>query len=215
MRKNMKNRMKLLMLGCIVTLAFGCKKDDSGDVVIVEVKDTMHYVYTMETSKGDIELYLYKDVPAHFKNFDSLSRAGFYDGLIFHRVIKNFMIQGGDPKGNGTGGPGYTVKAEIMSKYKHKHGALAAARQGNSVNPEKRSSGSQFYIVEDQNGEPGLDGEYTVFGETLKGLDVITAIASVAKDVNDKPETDVVIEKITVQSFTELEMNTVYNFQIP
>lgn len=109
----------------------------------------------IQTTEGDIVVKLYDDTPLHRDNFIKLAKEGFYDGTLFHRVIKDFMIQGGDPDSRnatknqqlGTGGPGYTIPAEISSQYIHKRGALAAARQSDEVNPERASSGSQFYIV--------------------------------------------------------------------
>lgn len=143
------------------------------------------YLVTLKTSYGDMKLLLYEDTPIHRENFIKLSQEGFYDSTGFHRVIKNFMIQGGDPNSKpgadnskaGRGGPGYTLSAEILDKYKHKKGALAAARQGDRVNPERKSSGSQFYIVQNKKGSPHLDGAYTVFGEVIVGLEVVDEIA--------------------------------------
>jgi len=211
----MKNKSIYLSAIFLIIAMSSCKKDETAEVVIVDNTDTLHSVYTLETSKGDISIYLYKDVALHYSNFDSLAKAGFYDGVIFHRVIDNFMIQGGDPTGTGSGGPGYTIPAEIKSKYKHKHGAVSTARQGNAVNPERRSSGSQFFIVENKNGYPSLDGEYTVFGETLKGLDVVSAIAVVAKNARDKPDVDVVINKITIKTYTEEGLMDDFGFSVP
>jgi cyclophilin family peptidyl-prolyl cis-trans isomerase len=207
---------KFLSIVLILTAFVSCKKDEpEAPVVIIENSDTMQRVYTLETTMGDISIYLYKDVVLHNKNFDSLAKAGFYDGIIFHRVIDNFMIQGGDPTGTGSGGPGYTLPAEIMNKYKHKHGAVSTARLGNAGNPEKRSSGSQFFIVENKNGYPSLDGQYTVFGETLKGLDVVSAIALVEKDAKDKPTVNVVINNISIKKYTTQELQDNFGFTIP
>lgn len=132
------------------------------------------YTAVIKTSKGDISCELYHDkAPRSVTNFIQLARVKFYDGLTFHRVVPGFVIQGGDPKGDGTGGPGYTTPAEIGLL--HKKGALALARTGDSVNPERRSSGSQFYIaLEDL---PQLDGQYTVYGQTVGGMNVIGQIA--------------------------------------
>jgi peptidyl-prolyl cis-trans isomerase B (cyclophilin B) len=107
-------------------------------------------------------------------NFIQLGHLGFYKGLSFHRVEPGFVIQGGDPKGDGTGGPGYTVRGESANGLKHGEGALAWARTGDSVNPERRSSGSQFYIT--LAATPFLDGQYTVFGQTVGGMDVVKKI---------------------------------------
>jgi peptidyl-prolyl cis-trans isomerase B (cyclophilin B) len=180
------------------------------------------------TEFGNMEVKLYNETPKHKENFIKLATEGFYNDLLFHRVIANFMIQGGDPesrnapagKSLGVGGPGYTLPAEFNTKFIHKKGALAAARTGGASNPLKRSSGSQFYIVQgkvvDDNllaqiekrnkiiytpeqketyktvgGTPFLDNEYTVFGEVTIGLDVIDKIAAVAKNRQDRPLKDV------------------------
>lgn len=241
----------------------------------------------IETSAGDIVVKLYNETPQHRDNFIKLAQSGVYNGTLFHRVIKDFMIQAGDPnsknapKGSmlGTGDVGYTVPAEfVYPQYFHKRGALSAARQGDNVNPQKASSGCQFYIVtgkvytdatlldmeqqmnqmrvsrifqslaqkhmkdiyrmrreDDQDGllalqdtliaqaeseaqkeppfcftpeqvqayttvggAPHLDGEYTVFGEVLEGMNVVDKIQKVKTDRNDRPEEDVIIRKVTV-----------------
>jgi cyclophilin family peptidyl-prolyl cis-trans isomerase len=178
---------------------------------------------------------LYDETPVHRDNFIKLAESGFYKGLLFHRVISNFMIQGGDPQSKdapsgktlGNGGPGYTLPAEIVPKYYHKKGALAAARTGDATNPQRRSSGSQFYIVQgskytdmqldsmetqmfteftkeqrdtytEVGGVPHLDAQYTVFGEVTEGLNVVDAIAGVEKNKNDRPIEDIKILKVTV-----------------
>lgn len=162
-------------------------------------------VLDIKTSEGVITIKLYKETPLHRDNFLKLAAGNFYNGIIFHRVIKGFMIQVGDPASKnpkpgaryGTGGPGYTVNAEFRPQYKHKKGALAAARQGDQVNPEKASSGSQFYIVENPETCAQLDGAYTVFGETVSGFEVIDKIASAATDPTDRPVNDIFIISIT------------------
>lgn len=132
------------------------------------------YEAIIHTAKGNITLELYPDkAPLSVTNFVQLAQAGFYNGLKFHRVVPNFVIQGGDPQGTGSGGPGYTIPAEIGLK--HIKGALAWARTGDQVNPERRSSGSQFYITLEAT--PFLDGAYTVFGQTIAGMDVVSKIA--------------------------------------
>lgn len=131
----------------------------------------------LTTQFGEILIELRPDkAPKTVENFLKLTREGFYDSLTFHRIISGFMIQGGDPKGDGTGGPGYTVPAEITD-LKHVRGAVATARLGDQVNPEKASSGSQFFIVHQP--APHLDGGYTVFGMVTKGMDVVDKIAGV------------------------------------
>ncbi len=144
-------------------------------------------IFNIETTKGTIKIKLYKETPLHRDNFVKLASERFYDNIMFHRVIKGFMVQVGDPLTKdanadpakfGTGGPGYTIPAEILPQFRHKKGALAAARKGDKANPNRESSGSQFYFVEDETGCSHLDGQYTIFGETLEGLDVIDAIAA-------------------------------------
>jgi cyclophilin family peptidyl-prolyl cis-trans isomerase len=143
--------------------------------------------------------------PITVSNFADLVESGFYNGLTFHRIINGFMIQTGDPltkdstKVNawGTGGPGYTIPAEIVKGLTHKKGALAAARRGDFVNPAKESSGSQFYIVQDENGCKHLDGEYTIFGEVVSGLNVIDKIASKRTDSHDRPDQPIQIISVT------------------
>jgi cyclophilin family peptidyl-prolyl cis-trans isomerase len=131
------------------------------------------YQIVIHTSKGDVTCQLNpKEAPLSVTNFIQLAQGGFYNGLSFHRVVPNFVIQGGDPEGTGRGGPGYTVPAEI--KLAHVQGALAWARLPDNVNPKKRSSGSQFYIALEK--IPYLDGEYTVFGQTISGFDVVQKI---------------------------------------
>lgn len=156
-------------------------------------------VFVITTNLGIIKVKLYKNTPKHRENFEKLALSGFYDGLLFHRVINGFMIQGGDPYTKdtsmvakyGQGGPGYTVPAEILPEYRHKKGALAAARRGDAANPARESSGSQFYLVQDENACAQLDGAYTVFGESVDGLNVIDKIAQVATDQRDRPVSDV------------------------
>ena len=152
-------------------------------------------VFDIVTNYGTIKVKLYSKTPKHRENFAKLALSGYYDGLLFHRVIKNFMLQTGDPYTRdtskvadyGKGGPDYTIPAEFVPEYKHKKGALAAARRGDAANPMKESSGSQFYIVQDAAGCSHLDGAYTVFGETLEGFDVIDKIAAVETNNRDLP----------------------------
>lgn len=277
----MKRNFILLLTILACTLA-GCKPGQKKDGNMEnETK------LKIETSAGDIVVKLYNETPRHRDNFIKLAQDGTYEGTLFHRVIKDFMIQAGDPESKeapqgkmlGAGDVGYTIPAEfVYPKYFHKKGALSAARQGDNVNPEKASSGCQFYIVtgevysdstlldmerqmnqlrlnnafqalvqknmktiyklrKDGNqdglldlqdsliaqaeaqvdkeepfrftpeqvqayttvgGTPHLDGEYTVFGEVLEGMDVVDKIQQVKTDRNDRPEKDVVIQKVTV-----------------
>ena len=160
--------------------------DANSYICILEIISYYNMKVKIQTTLGDITVRLYDETPLHRDNFVKLVKEGYYDGTLFHRVIQNFMIQGGDPdskgapagKQLGTGGPGYTIPAEILPQFSHKKGALAAARKGDKANPNRESSGSQFYFVEDEKGCSHLDGQYTIFGETIEGLDVIDAIAA-------------------------------------
>ena len=260
---------KVCLVVCTLLLS-NCSANGPTKVIIV-------------TDYGDIELQLYDNTPQHRDNFIKLVKDGYYDGTLFHRVIKDFMIQGGDPNSKnakpgdrlGGGGPDYTVPAEFVPENIHKYGALAAARQGDNINPTKASSGSQFYIVQGKifndkalddvemqfayanarqmyyqylkeeedamqksgqtvdpdsahvranrkaetylrenpyhmkaedrqiyktiGGTPHLDGEYTVFGEVIKGMDVIVKISEMETDDSDRPKTDVKIKKMRVK----------------
>jgi cyclophilin family peptidyl-prolyl cis-trans isomerase len=188
-----------------------------------------------ETSLGIIKVELFDNTPGHRDNFTKLVKEGYYDGLLFHRVIPNFMIQGGDPDSKdaptgkmlGMGGPGYTIPAEFVNEHVHIKGMLAAARQGDQVNPQKASSGSQFYIVQGQpvndaflnqveqmrnfkyseeqrkaykelGGTPHLDRDYTVFGKITEGMDILDKISKVNCDRANRPLEDVKIIKATV-----------------
>ena len=149
----------------------------------------------IKTSMGDIIVVLYNETPLHHDNFLKLVNSNFYNGILFHRVIRNFVIQTGDPlskdadpTNDGMGGPGYLIPAEISPLYRHNRGSLAAAR---TENPERASSGSQFYIC--HAAIPSLDGQYTVFGETVKGLDIVDKIAAVPTGINDRPNAPVKI----------------------
>lgn len=162
-------------------------------------------VFDIVTTEGIIKVKLYSKTPKHRENFAKLAFEGFYDNILFHRVINGFMIQAGDPltkdEANaekfGTGGPGYTVEAEFVPEYTHKKGAIAAARRGDAVNPFKESSGSQFYLVQDAYACSQLDGDYTVFGETVEGIDIIDRIAAVETGRRDRPVRNIKI--ITVK----------------
>lgn len=197
------------------------------DVVTTEQKEQL---VKISTEYGDMVIKLYNETPKHRDNFIKLAKEGFYNGTIFHRVIKDFMIQGGDPQSKnpvpgaayGNGGPGYTIQAEFNKSLFHKKGALAAAREGDAVNPSKASSGSQFYVVQGRTftntelnsigqrmglifspehkkiyetigGTPFLDMNYTVFGEVIMGMEVIDKIAAVKTLPGDRPVKDVIM----------------------
>ena len=146
---------------------------------------------TLHTSEGPIEVELYPDdAPKTVANFVKLARDGFYDGVVFHRVIPDFMIQGGDPTGTGSGGPGYEFGDEF-NQHRAVRGAVAMANAGPNTN------GSQFFIVTAE-ATPWLDGKHTVFGRVTSGMDVVDEIQSVPRDANDRPRDDVVITSITL-----------------
>ena len=148
---------------------------------------------TMTTNHGDIVLELFdEDAPETVGNFRRLAEDGFYDGLIFHRVIPDFMIQGGCPQGTGTGGPGYTFKDEI-NDHKVVRGALAMANAGPNTN------GSQFFIVTTA-AAPWLDGKHTVFGEVADGMDVVDTIGELATDARDRPTQEARIERLAANT---------------
>ncbi|MFC1924438.1 peptidylprolyl isomerase [Chloroflexota bacterium] len=146
----------------------------------------------METTIGTIKFEIYEDkVPTTAANFIDLASSGFYDGLIFHRVIDDFMIQCGDPTGTGTGGSKTTIPLEIHSELKHRDGALGMARTS-----DPNSASSQFFICD--GAQKHLDGNYAVFGQVIEGMDVVRAIADVPVGRNDKPLQDVVVTRITI-----------------
>lgn len=156
-------------------------------------------IVTIKMADGGVmKLELYPDVaPITVKNFTDLVEKGFYNGLIFHRVINGFMIQGGDPDGNGTGGPGYSIKGEFSSNgvkndLLHTAGVISMAR---SMNPD--SAGSQFFIMHKD--APHLDGQYAAFGKIIEGMDVVNKIAEVRTDWGDRPLEDQVMETVTVE----------------
>ena len=206
------NTLRALTLAFAAMMIIGCQPEGPTYVMI-------------ETEYGNMKVELYDSTPLHKENFIKLTKEGFYDDLLFHRVIKGFMVQGGDPNSRdapqgqslGAGGPGYKIDAEIGAP--HFKGTLAAARQG-SGNPDKQSSGSQFYLVQGQTytpdqlkgtafskgvtynedqikkygtlgGTPQLDMEYTVFGEVVEGLDVIDKLGAVQTAPGDRPIDDV------------------------
>lgn len=199
---------RLTLLATVTTLCIamvGCSSKKDKEIKSHEVKTEVigeenekNPIVTMKIKEyGEINIELYPDVaPNTVNNFISLIEDGFYDGLIFHRIIENFMIQGGDPLGNGTGGPGYTIAGEFSSNnfennLKHTVGVISMAR---TLEPD--TAGSQFFIVTSDS--PHLDGEYAAFGKVITGLDIIDEIGKVDTDENDKPIKDVVIESVTI-----------------
>ena len=157
-------------------------------------------IVKFETNEGTIKAELFPDVaPNTVNNFISLVKRGFYDGLIFHRVIPGFMIQGGDPQGTGMGGPGYSIKGEfIMNNFNnellHKRGVLSMAR---SQSPN--SAGSQFFIMVDD--APHLNAQYASFGQVIEGMEAVDKIVAAQRDYNDRPLENQIMEKVTVETF--------------
>jgi peptidyl-prolyl cis-trans isomerase B (cyclophilin B) len=227
-------RLIIALLSCLIVVSLAAQKDST-----VKKKDRKRDVL-IQTTMGDIVIRLSDSTPLHRDNFLKLVKVGYYDSVLFHRVIKEFMIQSGDPISKraaagqplGNGGPGYTIPAEFRTTLFHKKGAIAAARTGDNVNPQKASSGSQFYLVQGKvysnagldsletgrlngrkipaanreiyktiGGVPHLDQAYTVYGEVVKGLDVVDQIAAVqtsrAQD-RDRPLQDVRIIRATL-----------------
>lgn len=232
----MKNIAKLIITAFILLGMSSCG--------ILNIGKQKEQKMKIETTEGDITLKLYDETPLHRDNFIKLVKSKFYDGVLFHRVIDEFMIQGGDPNSKnakpgtmlGDGDVGYTIPAEFRTPQRyHKRGVLAAAREGDDTNPEKASSGCQFYIVvgkqftddeldmmeeskiekhghandstykySDQaradyttiGGTPHLDGNYTVFGEVLTGMEVVDKIANARTNRSDRPREDIRIKKI-------------------
>lgn len=238
LHKNDNNMKKNSFLLVVLLLLFACVLPSQGK------KKEKRAVVRIETSCGNIRVALSDDTPLHSKNFLKLAAKGFYDGTLFHRCIKDFMIQGGDPdsrhaaKGQllGEGDVGYTIPAEFCLPYLyHWRGALAAAREPDDVNPEQNSSGCQFYIVYGKKqspadikkvrsaleekgieltsqmiddyvmrgGTPHLDGQYTVFGEVIEGLDVVCQILTLPTDSNDRPLQDVVINRMIIEQYSK------------
>jgi peptidyl-prolyl cis-trans isomerase B (cyclophilin B) len=219
-------RMKQFFLTILTLISFSCMTSSQSKTPMVVIHTTF----------GDMKVKLYDETPQHRDNFLKLVQEGFYDELLFHRVIRDFMIQGGDPDSRsaaegqilGAGGLDYTVPAEFVETLYHKKGALAAARTGDNVNPEKRSCACQFYIVQGKKwlpeeismmkssqhgfkftpeaekvyqnigGTPFLDGQYTVFGEIVEGLDIIDKIAAQPTDDEDRPLKNIIMS-ITVE----------------
>ena len=179
-------------------------------------KSSKDDVVTISTAQGVIRVILFDDTPLHKANFLEKAKTGFYDGTTFHRVIPGFMIQGGDanskdadPSNDGLGQADEgTVPAEFAAGHPHNYGALAAARQGDFANPQRASSITQFYLVENQAGTHFLDGQYTVFGQVIQGLDVIGKIAKLPRDGRDRPSADIKmtmkVEKLKRKKITKL-----------
>jgi len=192
-----------LMLALLLIIISGCGRASSGAAETPEPVEPEgpNPVATIEMQDGQkIVIELYPGIaPNTVNNFISLASKGFYDGTIFHRVIPGFMIQGGDPNGNGKGGPGYSIKGEFTSNghknnLKHTRGVISMARSGNDLD----SAGSQFFIMESD--ADYLDNAYATFGKVTEGMEVVDAIAAQERDKNDKPLQDQVMKKVTVDT---------------
>ena len=209
----MKKVIAVLLALCTVLLAFVACSDDGKSNVSISIDysemltNKENPVAIIEMEDGGVMLIelFYDTAPNTVKNFISLANKGFYDGLTFHRVIPGFMIQGGDPNGNGTGGPGYSIFGEFPNNdfdnnVKHLRGYVSMARKGNPYNSASmyNTAGSQFFICVDD--QPSLDGDYAVFGYCFYGMDVADSIVSVETNANDKPLKDVKIKTITVDT---------------
>lgn len=209
--------MKIKLIVIALLLSLGCKKDKDPKAPDPKIDPAQkEEIIELKTSFGDMYIWLYKATPLHRDNFLKLAKEDYYDETTFHRIISNFMIQGGDPNSkdsdvtnDGSGGPGYTIPAEIFSDIKHERGALAAARTNN---PQKASSGSQFYICHSTSGTSGLDGDYTVYGMVMKGVEVVDSIVKQPKaSGNNRPLTDIKMD-INVLEKTQAEIESEYNY---
>lgn len=193
-----------LLLAACCGLA-GCAQEATEEPQTMEQQ---YPIATIEMADGSvIRIELYPDVAENtVKNFIYLANTGFYDGVIFHRVIEGFMIQGGDPDGTGTGGPGYRIKGEFSNNHydndlKHERGVISMARQGNPYFPASayNTAGGQFFIMHADSEH--LDGDYAAFGRVIEGMDVVDAIAAVETDANDRPLVEQRMETVRVETF--------------
>jgi len=197
--------MRNVVIVFMATLLFaGCGGKKADDESKKEIPQTTDEVAVIQTRLGEIVLEFFPDVaPQHVNNFKKLARAGFYDGITFHRVIPGYIIQGGDPNSrdddrsnDGLGGPGYTIPAEFNDR-PHLRGTLSMAR-----GQDPNSAGSQFFIC--LRPAPLLDGKYTVFGQVIKGIDVVDRIANVPRDIRDNPLEPIPMEKVTIVPRSQL-----------
>ncbi len=214
----MKKSALVLIAGLIVFSS--CKKDDDDDKPADQPTVAKEKIIEISTSYGNMYMWLYKETPKHRDNFIKLADSGFFNNTTFHRIIPDFMIQGGDPNSkdsdpnnDGQGGPGYTIPAEILPAYKNVRGSVAAARLGNAQNPQKASSGCQFYINVVNNTH--LDNEYTVFGMIIKGLNVADSIVKQPRNSStNRPLTDIKMQ-VKVLEKTAAEIQTEYQYTVP
>ena len=197
--KILKNKAVAIFIIVVLLVGFTFFVMKMFDNITGKVTDNMETKIKLETNRGDIVIELYGDMPVTAGNFEKLVGEGFYDGVIFHRIIQNFMIQGGDPTGTGSGGPGYQIKDEFVAGHSNVRGTLSMANTG-----RPNSGGSQFFINLVDNGNLDFDdmrspgSKHPVFGEVVEGMDVIDLIASVATGAENKPIQDVVIVKASI-----------------
>ena len=182
--------MRYLFIAVLFFLCCGAPKQDKGEEAPTKPEKAT-YMHIMVKDYGEIVIKLHKkEVPNNVANIVKLTNDGFYDGLTFHRVIKGFVIQGGCPRGDGTGDPGYKIDDEILPRLKHLKGTVAMANSGPNTN------GSQFYICLEP--LPQLDGRYTIIGQVVSGMEVVEKIGDVTTGARDKPSTPVVMEKVWI-----------------
>jgi cyclophilin family peptidyl-prolyl cis-trans isomerase len=198
------------------SIVFACsgKKDDPSPSPIPEAKEQ---VVEINTVYGTMYMWLYKETPQHRTNFLKLADSGFYNNTTFHRLVDNFVIQGGDPNSkdsdpnnDGNGGPGYTIPAEFVDSIKHIRGAVGAARDNN---PAKASNGSQFYIVLSEQTTQQLNGNYTVFGYIMKGMNVADSIVKQPKNGAGRPYTNIPMT-VKVLNKTKTEIKNLYGYEV-
>lgn len=213
--------MKYFLSICLVaTLLMSCSKEESKTTINNTIDNEK--IIEIKTSFGSMYMWLYKETPLHRANFLALADTNFFDNTTFHRCVSNFVIQGGDPNSkdadptnDGSGGPGFTIPAEINTanpKLLHTYGAVGAARLGDAQNPTKASSGSQFYIVLPTEGTSFLNGNYTVFGKIIKGMDVAAVIVKQPQNANNnRPNTDIKMD-VNVLTKTLQQLKDEYNF---
>jgi cyclophilin family peptidyl-prolyl cis-trans isomerase len=208
--------MSFLVLLPAVLGALSCKNENNPpENPFLNNPDHKYEIVRINTDFGAMRLWLSFQTPLHRENFLKLVTEGFYTGLTFHRIINDFVVQGGDPNGDGTGGPGYVIPAELETKLRHRFGAVAAARLGDAINPRRRSSGSQFYIVENRNGTPNLNGAYTVFGQLVEGYDVLELLGSTPiYPSTDIPLRPVYMRTVTIEFYTRAELLEQFEFDI-
>ncbi len=203
------------------TLLFGCSKEETKTTNNNTDTTTKEKIIEIKTSFGSMYMWLYKETPLHRANFLALADTNFFDNTTFHRCVSNFVIQGGDPNSkdadstnDGSGGPGFTIPAEINTtnpKLLHTYGAVGAARLPDAQNPTKASSGSQFYIVIPTAGTSFLNGNYTVFGRIIKGMDVAAIIVKQPQNASNRPYTDIKMD-VNVLTKTLQQLKDEYNF---